>query len=147
MKSTKIRWMRHLGRPGGMRGGAGGRLEGGLRSADLRFAISDFCFRFDTPALAIRQGRRIPSAMHIPRGQTPNMYFLNDTPFWQVSGHMVMSIVLVRSFRIDWMGKYINKQICKLNQPAGNKWVASTGSPSEVQEIFIFSFSAALNAS
>ena len=50
-----------LGRPGGMRGGAGGRFEGGQRSADMRFAISDLCFRFDTPALAIRQGRRIQS--------------------------------------------------------------------------------------
>ena len=55
-----------LGRPGGMRGGAGGRLDGGLRSADLRFAISDLWFRFDTPALAIRQGRRI--APRIPPG-------------------------------------------------------------------------------
>ena len=51
------------------------------RSADLRFAISDFCFRFDTPALAIRQGRRIPSATRIPPGQTPNMYFLKTTLF------------------------------------------------------------------
>ena len=50
-----------LRRPGGMRGGAGGRLDGGLRSADLRFAISDLWFRFDTPALAMRQGRRIQS--------------------------------------------------------------------------------------
>ena len=31
MKITKIRWMVVLGRPGGMRGGAGGRFEGGLR--------------------------------------------------------------------------------------------------------------------
>ena len=50
-----------LRRPGGMRGGAGGRFEGGLRSADLRFAISDLWFGSDTPALAIRQGRRIQS--------------------------------------------------------------------------------------
>ena len=61
MKSHKIRWTVVLRRPGGMRGGAGGRLDGGLRSADLRFAISDLCFGFDTPALAIRQGRRIQS--------------------------------------------------------------------------------------
>ena len=34
-----------LARPGGMRGGAGVRLEGGLRYT------KDLCFRFDTPAL------------------------------------------------------------------------------------------------
>ena len=104
MKSTKISPMRLMGQPGGMRGGAGGRLEGGLRSADLRFAILDFCFRFDTPALAIRQGRRIPGATRIPPGQTPNMYFLKNTPFWQVSGHMVMSIVYGHSASIGWVG-------------------------------------------
>ena len=60
-ENHKIDRMVVLRRPGGMRGGAGGRFEGGLRSADLRFAISDLCFRFDTPALAIRQGRRIQS--------------------------------------------------------------------------------------
>ena len=53
--------MRLMGRPGGMRGGAGGRYEGGLRSADLRFAIMDLWLGFDTPALAIGQGRRIQS--------------------------------------------------------------------------------------
>ena len=46
-----------------MRGGAGGRLDGGLRSADLRLQVEsevvDLWFGFDTPALAIRQGRRI----------------------------------------------------------------------------------------
>ena len=36
--------------------GTGGRFEGGLRSADLRFAISDFCFGFDTPALVYDKG-------------------------------------------------------------------------------------------
>ena len=58
-ENHKIDPLRLMGRPGGMRGGAGGRLEGGLRSADLRFAITVLWLRFDTPALAIRQGRRI----------------------------------------------------------------------------------------
>ena len=57
-KRTKARLMGGLGRPGGRHGGAGGDLRG-VRSADFRFAITDLCFRFDTPALAIRQGRRI----------------------------------------------------------------------------------------
>ena len=35
-----------------------------------------------------------PSATRIPPGQTPNMYFVKNNPFWQVSSHMVMSIVL-----------------------------------------------------
>ena len=56
MKITRISRWRILGRPGGMRGGAGGRLDGGLRSADLRFAISDLCFQSDTPALGFRPG-------------------------------------------------------------------------------------------
>ena len=33
MKITKTRWMHVLGRPGGMRKAAGGRFEGGYRSA------------------------------------------------------------------------------------------------------------------
>ena len=38
-ENHKIRWMRHLGWPGGMRRGAGGDYEGVLRSArcDLQF--------------------------------------------------------------------------------------------------------------
>ena len=62
-----------LGRPGGMRGGAGGRFEGGQRSADLRFAITDLCFGFDTPALLYETGGGFnryahsagPSAWHV----------------------------------------------------------------------------------
>ena len=46
---------------GGVPSPEGLQYEGGLRSADLRSAISDLCFRSDTPALAIRQGRRIQS--------------------------------------------------------------------------------------
>ena len=41
-ENDKIRWMRHLGWPGGMRRGAGGDYEGVLRSArcDLRMWTS-----------------------------------------------------------------------------------------------------------
>ena len=60
MKITKFRWMRDLCRPGGMRGGTGGRLEGGLRSADLNLRIEicvmEFCFESDTPALVYDKG-------------------------------------------------------------------------------------------
>ena len=52
--------MRQMDRNSGMRGGAGGRLDGGLRSADLRLQVEsevvDLCFGFDTPALAYGKG-------------------------------------------------------------------------------------------
>ena len=56
MKIMKISPMVVLGRPGGMRGGAGRRYEEGLRSANLRLANSDLCFGFDTPALLYETG-------------------------------------------------------------------------------------------
>ena len=60
MKIVKSRPARFLCRPGGMRGGAGGRLEGGLRSADLNLRIEicvmDSRFGFDTPARVYDKG-------------------------------------------------------------------------------------------
>ena len=56
MKIMKIDPMVILGRPGGMRGGAGRRYEEGLRSANLRMANSDLCFGSDTPALLYETG-------------------------------------------------------------------------------------------
>ena len=56
MKIMKISPQMVLGRPGGMRGGAGRRYEEGLRSANLRLANSDFGCGFDTPALLYETG-------------------------------------------------------------------------------------------
>ena len=47
-----------------MRGGAGGRFEGGHGSADLRFAITDLWFGFDTPALAYGKGGGFNRSAH-----------------------------------------------------------------------------------
>ena len=49
MKIMKISWTVVLGRPGGMRGGAGRRYEECLRYT------KDFDFRFDTPGCSTRQ--------------------------------------------------------------------------------------------
>ena len=45
--------------PGGMCTGAGGKFEG-QRFPDSRFAISDFCFRFDMAALVYDKGGGFP---------------------------------------------------------------------------------------
>ena len=53
MKITKIRWMVVSGRPGGMRGGAGGDMRGS-EICKFEFDDMDFCFGFDTPCLGFR---------------------------------------------------------------------------------------------
>ena len=90
MKSHKISPPCQMGRNSGMRGGAGGRLDGGLRSADLRLQVEsevvDLCFGFDTPALAIRQGRRI--APRIPPGLLWNRFAHSA---WPAVGNVQLS--------------------------------------------------------
>ena len=58
-------------RPGEMRGGAGGRLEAGLRSADLNLRIEigvmEFCFGSDTPALVYDKGGGFNRSVHSAR--------------------------------------------------------------------------------
>ena len=61
MKIMKISPPVILGRPGGMRGGAGGRFEGGQRSADLNLMMWTSAVGLTRQLLAIRQGRRIQS--------------------------------------------------------------------------------------
>ena len=68
MKIVKSRSMVGLRRPGGMRGSAGGKLEEGLRSADLNLRIEicvmDLRFGFGTPALVYDKGGGFNRAAH-----------------------------------------------------------------------------------
>ena len=52
-----------LGRPGGMRGGAGGRLEGGLRSA--RFESEDVVSAFDLTCQRLPYGKGVGSKCYV----------------------------------------------------------------------------------
>ena len=53
MKITKTSPEHAFGRPGGMRGGAGGDMRGS-EICKFKFEDMDFCFRFDTPCLGFR---------------------------------------------------------------------------------------------
>ena len=68
MKITKISPARFLGRPGGMRRGAGGDMRGS-EICKFWFEDMDFCFGFDTPCLGFRPRAADSSATRIPPGQ------------------------------------------------------------------------------
>ena len=95
-ENHKIRWVVLLGRPGGMRGAAGGDMRGSeickMRSDDVAFALGLTCH-----LLAMRQGRRIQSLRAFRRARPRPKNIL----FWSISGYVAVSEVLVRSLRIE----------------------------------------------
>ena len=85
MKITKIRWTRVLGRPGGMRGGAGGDMRGS-EICKFEICVMDFCFRFDTPCLGFRPRAADSIAPRIPPGLARSHgKWTNDPGFIQSS--------------------------------------------------------------
>ena len=68
MKITKIDPLRVLGRPGGMRGGAGGDMRGS-EICKFEFEDMDFWFGFDTPCLGFRPRAADSIAPRIPPGR------------------------------------------------------------------------------
>ena len=67
MKITKISPPIVLGRPGGMRGGAGGDMRGS-EICKFEICVMDFCFRSDTPCLGFRPRAADSIAPRIPPG-------------------------------------------------------------------------------
>ena len=67
----------------------------------MRFAISDLCFGFDTPALAIRQGRRIQSLRAFRRAMERSHRTLSGIN--RDVGRRSMTDIDMRELEIRWV--------------------------------------------